>query len=55
MQEQLGVFGINRRVLTLIIPQTDLAATINTLVAGDKNHARNGTKLLISYLIYDDK
>ena len=55
MQEQLGVFGINRRVLSLVIPQTDLAATLNTLVAGDKNHTRNNAKLLISYLIYDDK
>lgn len=54
MQEQLGVFGINRRVLILVIPEADLAATLNTLVVGDKNHTRNGAKLLISYLIYDD-
>jgi Domain of unknown function (DUF4270) len=55
LQEQLGAIGINKRELQLIIPESSLAVTLNTLVAGDINHSRNRTQLKVKYLIYDDK
>lgn len=55
LQEQLGAFGIHRRKLQLIIPESKLAVTLNTLVAGDASHSRNRTQLKVKYLIYDDK
>lgn len=55
LQEQLGAIGIYKRKLQLIIPESSLAVTLNTLVAGDASHSGNQTQLKVKYLIYDDK
>jgi len=55
LQEQLGAFGINQRSLQLIIPESDQAVTLNTLVAGDGLHPANNMKIKVTYLVYDSK
>ncbi len=55
LEGQLGAIGINKRNLQLIVPEDELAVSLNTLVAGDASHGRNRIKLRISYLIYDGK
>jgi hypothetical protein len=55
LQEQLGTFGIYKRSLQLIVPQSNLAVTLNTLVAGDADYPDHGMKLKVTYLIYEGK
>jgi hypothetical protein len=55
LQGQLGAIGIYRRCLKLIVPQSNLAVTLNTMVAGGSSGQRYGMKLKISYLIYEGK
>jgi len=55
LQDQLGAFGINRRSLQLIIPESDQAVTLNTLVAGDGSYTSNNMKIKVTYLVYDSK
>lgn len=53
IEDQLGAIGIYRRNLQLIVPQSDLATTMSTLVAGDALAKGNGVKLKLTYIIYD--
>lgn len=55
LKDQLGAFGINRRNLQLMVPQDNLSVTLNTLVAGDASEPGKGTRLKITYLIYNGK
>jgi len=55
LQSQLGAIGISKRSLQLIVPQSSLAVTLNTLVAGDAHNQRYGMKLKVTYLIYEGK
>lgn len=55
LQEQLGAFGIYRRSLQLIIPESDQAVTLNTLVAGDGSHPAGNMEIKVTYLVYDTK
>lgn len=55
LEEQIGALGINIRNLQLIVPEDELAVSLNTLVAGDASHWRSRAKLRIKYLIYDSE
>jgi len=55
LQDQLGAIGINKRSLQLIVPQSSLAVTLNTMVAGDAHNQKYGMKLKVTYLIYEGK
>lgn len=55
MKDQLGAIGINKRNLEMIIPEADLAVTLNTLIAGDNGNSHKRAEIKITYLIYEDK
>ena len=53
IQEQTGAFGINRRSLQLIVPESAQAVTLNTLVAGTGSYPGKSMKIKVTYLVYD--
>jgi len=54
LNSQLGAVGINKRNLQLICPQDSLSQTLNTLTFGDQKLAKDKTRLIVKYLIYEN-
>jgi hypothetical protein len=55
MKDQLGVWGLNKRNLQLSQPSDTLSKCLNTVVIGDQNYKKEGTRLIVKYLIYENK